>query len=136
MRQTLSELETHQNDYRELSSLLDDLPKKARHEIVVPFGTGAFFLGELRHTNEVVMHLGDAYFAERTVPNAQQTVNRFVRQIDSNIAVQRTAIEKIEKKETFLKNAKAMNVDPNSGCRRGWGGAFVPMSRRVVICLY
>ena len=118
MRQTLSSLERHKQDFLELDELLEDLPKKVKQEITVPFGPGAFFLGEIRHTNEVIMHLGDGYFAERTTANARGTVGRFLRQTESNIAVQKDAIDKATKRTEFLRNAKAMSVDPDTGCRK------------------
>ena len=41
-----------------------------RHKIMVPLGSMAFMPGELVHTNEVVVLLGDNYFAERSATQA------------------------------------------------------------------
>lgn len=37
---------------------------KTNHRAMVPYGPMAFFPGELIHTNEFLVHLGDSHFAE------------------------------------------------------------------------
>ena len=53
-------------DYEELHQTLRELPAKVEHKILVPFTKLAFFPGSLRHTNEVMVLLGDNYFALRS----------------------------------------------------------------------
>lgn len=59
-----------------LVNLVVNLPNELHHDIIVPFGKGAFFPGRLIHTNEFMVLLGEGYYAERT---AKQTVDILMR---------------------------------------------------------
>ena len=52
----------------------------------VPFGKHAFFPGELRHTNELMVHLGGGYRAECTAAHAAGILSRRMAVIDRDIA--------------------------------------------------
>ncbi|GAQ79350.1 prefoldin chaperone subunit family protein [Klebsormidium nitens] len=52
------------------------LPHKTRHPIMVPFGRLAFFAGELVHSNELLVHLGDQLYAERSARQAGEILER------------------------------------------------------------
>lgn len=57
----------------ELQQLLETLPDKVRHSIMVPFGSVAFFPGNLLHTNECFVDLGTStrrYSLLTSVPNS------------------------------------------------------------------
>ena len=100
---TLAELEDHRDQYDALLGVLDDLPSKLRHDVMVPFGSNmAFFEGEIRHTNEVVMHLGDCWFAERTVANAMKTIRTHRDTVDENVGRQKEAIANFDKQNKAL----------------------------------
>jgi unconventional prefoldin RPB5 interactor 1 len=43
---------------------------------MVPFGPKAFFPGQLKHTNEILVLLGDNWFAERSAKQAVEIVDR------------------------------------------------------------
>ncbi|XP_005997073.1 unconventional prefoldin RPB5 interactor 1 [Latimeria chalumnae] len=61
-----------ENDYEELQKRLLTLPDKLSYDVMVPFGPFAFMPGELVHTNEVTVLLGDNWFAKCS---AKQAVN-------------------------------------------------------------
>ena len=70
-----AELSGFVQQYDQLTDVLNDLPKKLHHEVLVPFGDAdlAFFpKGRLVHTNEVVMHLGDCWYSIYTLFMAMQ----------------------------------------------------------------
>ena len=52
----------------------------------MPFGKHAFFPGELRHTNELMVHLGGGYRAECTAAHAAGILSRRMAVIDRDIA--------------------------------------------------
>lgn len=45
-------------------------------QVMVPFGRQAFFPGQLTHTNEFLVHLGDQYYVETTAAAAQGILQR------------------------------------------------------------
>ena len=64
------QLQRAADDYEELIGTLTSLPAKVEHKVMVPFGKLAFFPGSLRHTNEIMVLLGDNYFALRSAEQA------------------------------------------------------------------
>ena len=63
-------------DYEELRQTLHTLPERVEHRVMVPFGKMAFFPGTLRHTNEIMVLLGDNYFALRSAAQAAGIAER------------------------------------------------------------
>ncbi|XP_039619093.1 unconventional prefoldin RPB5 interactor 1 [Polypterus senegalus] len=61
-----------ESDYDALEQRLCSLPDKLSYDIMVPFGSLAFMPGNLVHTNEVTVLLGDNWFAKCS---AKQAVN-------------------------------------------------------------
>ncbi len=57
------ELESFRADYSRLLDTLRPLPLKTAHSIKVPVCPVAFAPGKLIHTNEMLVALGDGYFA-------------------------------------------------------------------------
>ncbi|VDN84907.1 unnamed protein product, partial [Brugia pahangi] len=77
--------------YRKLQKHLEELPKKLTHNVNVPLGKVGFMRGRLVHTNEVMVLLGDNYFAmcscfhaceiiERRISFIQKIINDFEEQ--------------------------------------------------------
>ncbi|CAD7937442.1 unnamed protein product [Amoebophrya sp. A25] len=102
MRESLRQLEEFGEQYEELETTLESLPLKLKHEAMIPFGKGLFFEGQIEHTNEVVMHLGDSYYAERTVPQALKTIRERKSENEKLIAAQCKAIENLEAEEKLM----------------------------------
>jgi prefoldin alpha subunit len=72
----LKNLDILQRSYDELDKLLQDLPLRRIHDIMVPFGSVAFFAGQIRRTNEVTVLLGENYFIKCTTSHARTIIQR------------------------------------------------------------
>ena len=65
------------DEYNSLEQTLSQLLKKAKHNVLVPVGGGVgYFEGQLVHTNDVLVLLGDNWWANRSVFQAVEIVNR------------------------------------------------------------
>lgn len=56
--------------------MLTQLPEQLSHDVMVPVAGCAFFPGKIVHTNEIMVLLGENYFAERSASQAKQIVQR------------------------------------------------------------
>ncbi|KAK7505744.1 hypothetical protein BaRGS_00003015, partial [Batillaria attramentaria] len=81
----LTQWEKFRSDYLALKERLRTLPDKITHDVMVPFGSLAFMPGQLVHTNEVLVLLGDNYFVERSARQAADIVSRRLKELDKNI---------------------------------------------------
>lgn len=63
-------------EYDELRDVLEDLPERLTHPVMVPLGPFAFFEGYLEHTNEVLVQLSSEWFVMKTAKQALGTVDR------------------------------------------------------------
>ncbi|XP_039249001.2 uncharacterized protein LOC120326730 [Styela clava] len=61
-------------NYEHLSGRITTLPDKLSHPVMVPFGKLAFMPGRLVHTNELLVHLGDAWFTTVSCKKALEIV--------------------------------------------------------------
>mmetsp|Transcript_25654 Transcript_25654/g.50534 ORF Transcript_25654/g.50534 Transcript_25654/m.50534 type:complete len:520 (-) Transcript_25654:261-1820(-) len=68
--------EKHDTEYKQLDSTLANLTDKTRHDIMVPVGKVAFIPGYIQHTNDVKVLLGANYFADRSVKQAREIIDR------------------------------------------------------------
>ena len=73
------------SDYKALKTRLKTLPDKVSHDVMVPFGKLAFMPGRLVHTNEVLVLLGDNWFAERSAKQAAGIVDRRMQAVDEQL---------------------------------------------------
>ena len=65
------------SDYLDLKQKLSTIADKTTHQVMVPFGgKKAFFEGQLVHTNEVMVLLGDNWFVERSAKEAAEICDR------------------------------------------------------------
>ena len=66
------------NDYKALEERLSTLTDKTRYDVMVPVGGSnlAFMDGYVKHTNEILVLLGDNYFVERSAKQAKEIVGR------------------------------------------------------------
>ncbi|CAH1779921.1 unnamed protein product [Owenia fusiformis] len=74
------------SDYVDLQSRLKSLPEKVKHDIMVPFGSKAFMPGQLVHCNEILVLLGDNWFAERSSTQACGIIDRRLKSIDKQLS--------------------------------------------------
>ena len=89
----------HRDDYASLKERLASLPDRATVEAMVPLGKKAFMQGHLVHTNEVMVLLGDNWFAERSAKQAAEICQRRIEQCEKNM-------QDVEKEMDLLRNWK------------------------------
>ena len=99
-----TEIEQKISSYGALSQTLTDLLAKPKHAILAPLCGGlAYVEAELVHTNDVLVLLGDSWFAERSVKQAQAITDRRVAFLKNESAVLRHEAAQLEaKKEMFF----------------------------------
>ncbi|XP_033626609.1 unconventional prefoldin RPB5 interactor-like [Asterias rubens] len=78
--------EKFKDDYTALQDRLRSLPDKVSHNIMVPFGSVAFMPGQIVHTNEIMVLLGDNWFCERSAKQACEIVDRRKENVDSMLS--------------------------------------------------
>ncbi|CAF0896931.1 unnamed protein product [Adineta ricciae] len=74
-----------QSDYQQLRARLSTLPDRLTYDCTVPFGKLAFIPGRVIHSNEILVLLGDNYFAERSCKQAIEIVDRRLTNIEENL---------------------------------------------------
>ena len=72
----------HKEEYVKLKSVLSTLNDKTTHKTMVPLGSKAYMEGTLVHTNEIMVLLGDNYFAERSTSQASEICDRRIGRCD------------------------------------------------------
>jgi len=67
----------HKEEYKTLKHKLSTITDKTHYNVMVPFGgKKAFFEGQLVHTNEIMVLLGDNWFVERSAKDASEICQR------------------------------------------------------------
>jgi len=90
------------DQYRALDSLLERLPDKRVHQAMVPLSKIAFCPGRLVHTNEVMVLLGDKYFAKTSVKTAREIVESRTKQIEQRLEKNEIAGTQITERDEKL----------------------------------
>lgn len=73
----LREVEAKLAEYKKLERDLINMSLKSSHEVMVPLSEVGFFVkGRVKHPNEVLVFLGDNYFAERTAHECKAIIGR------------------------------------------------------------
>ena len=72
----------HRKAYTTLQSRLGTLSDDMRHSVMVPFTSKAFMPGQLVHTNEILVLLGDNWFVETSAKHAAEIAGRRVAECD------------------------------------------------------
>ena len=75
----------HKEEYQKLKSVLSKLNDKTHHRTMVPLGSKAYMEGNLVHTNEIMVLLGDNWFAERSTSQASEICDRRISKCDEKI---------------------------------------------------
>ncbi len=63
-------------DYIKLKETISKLPEQTSRPAMVPLGKKAFMPGRIVHTNEILVLLGDNWFAERSAKQATEIIDR------------------------------------------------------------
>jgi len=85
LTERLKALQSFKNQYLELQGTLHELPKKVNNNIMVPFGKMAFFPGQIIHTNEIFVLLGENYFVWRSASQASEIISRRIKFLDESL---------------------------------------------------
>ncbi|RZF42471.1 hypothetical protein LSTR_LSTR014524 [Laodelphax striatellus] len=83
----------------ELCSRLLLLRDKLKHSVMVPVGKKALFRGELVHTNEILVSLGDGWFAKKSAVEAVDVCKRKMKECDE-------MLERLKKERDLLVSRK------------------------------
>lgn len=109
------------NDYESLRCRLTTLADKTRHDILVPIaGTKyAFMPGQIYHSNEILVLLGDDYFVEKSTKETIEFINRrikFCQEQLSNLEKQKTMQENWLNAANTIKEENEQFVDISEKC--------------------
>eukprot|EP00126_Sphaerothecum_destruens_P004433 Sdes_comp18189_c0_seq1m7718 len=94
-----------EQDYQNLSQRLSKISDETKHSIMVPFGKHAFMPGELIHTNEVLVLLGDNYFVERSAKQSIEMIERRLIYVQENLSKTYKEISELEIRSNLEENS-------------------------------
>jgi len=89
LQQRFAQASKIRSDYVAIHSKVADMPKKLKYECRVDLGPLAFVPGYVTHTNELLVSLGQNYFAERSASQTCEIISRRIHMLDAEIAVLR-----------------------------------------------
>ncbi|XP_041047340.1 unconventional prefoldin RPB5 interactor 1 isoform X1 [Carcharodon carcharias] len=95
-----------QNDYEALQNRLKTLPDKVSYDVMVPFGPLAFMPGQLIHTNEVTVLLGDNWFAKCSAKQAIGLVEHRKKHVQKALDDLHKVMNNFESRVEFTEMAK------------------------------
>ncbi|XP_045192829.2 unconventional prefoldin RPB5 interactor 1-like [Mercenaria mercenaria] len=99
------------SDYEALKKRLLTLPDQVTHDVMVPFGKMAFMPGQLVHTNEILVLLGDNWFAERSAKQAAEIVDRRTKAVDKQLQELTKQKQLLEPRQQFTSELQQMSQD-------------------------
>lgn len=76
LQQQRDTLYKYYEEYNTLHDTLQQLPNTTKKSIMVPLSQVAFIPGYIYHTNEIMVLLGENYFAKRTTKQATEIIAR------------------------------------------------------------
>uniref|UniRef100_UPI00398EA0F6 unconventional prefoldin RPB5 interactor 1 n=1 Tax=Pristiophorus japonicus TaxID=55135 RepID=UPI00398EA0F6 len=100
-----------QSGYEALQGRLKTLPDKVSYDVMVPFGPLAFMPGQLIHTNEVTVLLGDNWFAKCSAKQAIGLVEHRKKHVQKALDDLHKVMNNFESKVEFIDMEKL--VDEN-----------------------
>ncbi|CAL4959624.1 unnamed protein product [Urochloa decumbens] len=106
-RGELGRLQGFVADNAALVSLVNRLPDELSHEIMVPFGGAAFFPGRLIHTNELLVLLGEGYYAERSAKQTTDILHRRGVELEAQVEAMKATISDLEAEIKFFESTAA-----------------------------
>ncbi|XP_042519901.1 RNA polymerase II subunit 5-mediating protein homolog isoform X3 [Macadamia integrifolia] len=89
-------------DNTNLVNLVQRLPDELSHDVMVPFGTVAFFPGRLIHTNEFLVLLGEGYYVERTSRQTIEILQRRGKVLQEQVDSLKATIEDLKIEASFF----------------------------------
>lgn len=115
LRDEKRQFEIYKQDYENLSKRLSTLADKTTHSVMVPIGPLAFMPGKLIHTNEILVLLGDNWFAERSAKQAVEIVNRRALFVQERLASLQKDLQNMEARVALTSNLLNEMDDMESG---------------------
>ncbi|KAL6839932.1 hypothetical protein ACP4OV_029742 [Aristida adscensionis] len=106
-RAELGRLQGFLADNAALVSLVNRLPDELSHDIMVPFGGAAFFPGRLIHTNELLVLLGEGYYAERSAKQTTEILHRRGLELETQVEAMKAIISDLEAEAKFFESTAA-----------------------------
>lgn len=103
-RAELARLQGFAADNAALVSLVNRLPDELSHDIMVPFGGAAFFPGRLIHTNELLVLLGEGYYAERSAKQTTNILHRRGQELEAQVEAMKATIADLEAEAKFFES--------------------------------
>ncbi|KAM3335080.1 hypothetical protein ACQJBY_029472 [Aegilops geniculata] len=94
-------------DNAALVNLVQRLPDELSHQIMVPFGGAAFFPGSLIHTNELLVLLGDGYYADRSAKQTTEILHRRGMELEAQMEAIKATISDLEAEAKFFESTAA-----------------------------
>nr|GMD35084.1 RNA polymerase II subunit 5-mediating protein homolog isoform X1 [Ipomoea batatas] len=98
-------------DNKNLINLVQRLPDKLHHDIMVPFGKAAFFPGRLIHTNEFLVLLGEGYYADRTSKQTAEILTRRGKALESQIQSIKAVMQDLKAEASFFDATAAESAE-------------------------
>ncbi|KAL0146262.1 hypothetical protein V8B55DRAFT_1469221 [Mucor lusitanicus] len=103
----------YKTDYDALENQLKTLPDNTTKSAMIPMGKLAFMPGKLIHTNEILVLLGDQYYAERSAKQAIEILGRRRQVVDENLRLVEAQLNSFKAKKESILDAGALSTsDP------------------------
>ncbi|CAO0795985.1 unnamed protein product [Mucor circinelloides] len=103
----------YKTDYDALENQLKTLPDNTTRSAMIPMGKLAFMPGKLIHTNEILVLLGDQYYAERSAKQAIEILGRRRQVVDENLRLVEAQLNSFKAKKDSILDAGALSTsDP------------------------
>ncbi|CAB1437432.1 unnamed protein product [Pleuronectes platessa] len=97
-------------DYEAVNERLQTLPDQLSYDIMVPFGPLAFMPGKLVHTNELMVLLGDNWFAKCSAKQAQKIVDHRTKHVKSELDDLSKTMKNFEARVGFVKDLETFSA--------------------------
>ena len=106
------EKERKVNEYEKLGREMLEMAKHSSQEVKIPITQNgiAFFHGKTKHSNEVLVHLGNNYFVQRTAHECQDIIGRRVAVLNNNLDLLKSDIEKHSGIQDLFKEPSMANL--------------------------
>lgn len=87
------------------------LPKKLKHDVMIPVGPKALMRGKIVHTNELLVSLGDSWFLKKTASQTVDLCDRRIKECDNMLEKLKKERELIESKKSLPAEKEAFGSD-------------------------
>jgi len=106
-KNTVKKLENDRKQFEEVEEVIRNLPDSLSHDIMVPIGEMGFMCGKLKHTNEILVLLGDNYFVKRSATQSLNIITRRLHYVDEKIEAEKKKLEEVKARLSFFSDLSA-----------------------------